>query len=543
MLLCPRCRTAYPPGTPMCLRDGSALKDARELRQQGGDPLIGQWIADRYEVVARLGIGGMGTVYRARQRGLVREVALKILKREVSNNPEAVARFQREAKAMSLLQHPNTVRVFDFGQTSDGLLYLAMELLEGETLGDRLEREGVLEPEQAIDVAVQVLASLHEAHSKGLVHRDLKPDNVFLSRVEGHEGPVVKVLDFGIAKAWQGEARLDGLETQAGTVFGTPRYMSPEQAQGLALDPRSDLYSVGVLLYHMLTGTPPFDDENAVVVMAKHIRERPLPVRRAAPDQPIPASLERVVMRALEKDPALRFQDAQQFSEALRRTLPDVERERRLRHRWTGRLWALRYRVPRTARALVAGALVGALGVGGYALSQRHAAPETSSHRGAAHQRKERSDSRRGAANAGRRAVRGVLRTEPPGAAVYRNGQRVGTTPFQYELPVGERMEVELRREGYRPQRTQLVGGENERTVVLAPEPATARATESSRTRGTEARRPRVRQRRSSGRTRSRFRGRPSAQRAVKTAGSGLQHPAAHSSRRPMDEPYEFFEE
>lgn len=223
----------------------------------------------------------------------------------------------RTAPTLRLL-HPNTVRVFDFGEDPrTGHLFLAMELLEGKLLTAHLENEGALDVLDAIGITQEVLRSLHEAHTKGIVHRDLKPDNIFLATIEGHAAPVVKVLDFGIAKVFREEGKIDQLETQAGTVFGTPRYMSPEQAQGKALDPRSDLYSVGVLLYHLLTGHPPFVDEDAVVVMAKHIRERAQPPRKAAPDRPIPASLERVVMRAMEKDASDRFSGADAFEQAL----------------------------------------------------------------------------------------------------------------------------------------------------------------------------------------------------------------------------------
>jgi serine/threonine-protein kinase len=292
------------------------------------DALLGTTLADRYEIVGRVGVGGMGTVYRARQVGLAREVALKVLRPEGSADRETVARFEREAKAMSLLLHASTVRVLDFGEDPSGYLYLAMELLEGESLGKRIEREGALDVREAMRIARQILCSLAEAHGKGLVHRDLKPDNVFLAKIAGEPLPVTKVLDFGIAKVFRQDApQLDQLETQAGTVFGTPRYMSPEQAQGKALDPRSDLYSVGVLLHQMLVGRPPFVDTDAVVVMSKHIREMPKALREAAPHRPIPRSLERVVLRALAKSPRARPASAEEFERELMACLPDVEHE------------------------------------------------------------------------------------------------------------------------------------------------------------------------------------------------------------------------
>lgn len=291
------------------------------------DANIGRVVADRFEVKSLIGSGGMGSVYRARQVGLDRPVALKLLKEEASWDPDTVTRFHREAKAMSLLQHGNTVRVFDFGQTADGTLFLAMELLEGETLTKRLNREGCLDPILAIRVVQQVLRSLHEAHSKGIVHRDLKPDNIMLAGVDGHAEPVVKVLDFGIAKVFREDHQIDQLETQAGTVFGTPRYMSPEQAQGKTLDHRSDLYTVGTLLYQLLTGQPPFIDDDAVVVMAKHIRETPPSPRAAVPERPIPRSLDKLAMRALGKEPDDRFDNAEEMEAKLMACLPDVERE------------------------------------------------------------------------------------------------------------------------------------------------------------------------------------------------------------------------
>ncbi len=328
MRICPKCRTAYPSrGRSTCAKDGARLVEAEELAAATNDPLLGRNLTGRFAIVERIGAGGMGTVYRADQAGLDRPVALKVLKKELIADQETVARFHREAKAMSMLMHPNTVRVFDFGEDDDGHLFLAMELLEGELLTAFIEREGSPPIDEAVETTMQILRSLSEAHSKGLVHRDLKPDNIMLARVEGRAKPVVKVLDFGIAKVFRAEEKIDQLETQAGTVFGTPRYMSPEQAQGKELDHRSDLYSVGVLLYQMLTGKPPFVDDDAVVVMAKHIREEPVPVRDAVPERPIPRSLERVVEKALAKEPRDRYPDADAFEAALADALPDVALE------------------------------------------------------------------------------------------------------------------------------------------------------------------------------------------------------------------------
>ncbi|HEX5661511.1 MAG TPA: protein kinase [Polyangiales bacterium] len=329
MLICPKCRTTFSSSSaPTCYRDGEKLVDYERFVADERDPLRNKLIGDKYQLLERVGQGGMGTIYRATQSGLNRQVAVKILKRELNVDPDTVARFHREAHAMSLLTHANTVRVYDFGQTDDGLLYLVMELLVGELLTTRMDR-APLDVIDAVRMTQQILRSLGEAHRKALVHRDLKPDNVFLVRAEGHPEPVIKVLDFGIAKIVAPDRRVDQFETQAGTVFGTPRYMSPEQAQGGALDGRSDLYSVGALLYQMLTGRAPFVEDDAVVVMAKHIQQRPEPPIKLRPDRPIPQRLDDVVMKAMAKDPASRYQEAGEFVQALEACADEVVRAQR----------------------------------------------------------------------------------------------------------------------------------------------------------------------------------------------------------------------
>jgi tRNA A-37 threonylcarbamoyl transferase component Bud32 len=348
--VCPRCRhhvdgdaTQGPP--ERCPHDGLALVAVAELLASDGDPFLGTTVAGRFVILGRLGAGSMGTVYRARQEAVGREVAIKILRADRAFDATAKARFSREARAMSLLVSPHTVTVFDFGElpdprgddlTGDTSLYLAMEMLEGESLGARLKRRGRLPVEEAVNVARQALASLAEAHDKGIIHRDLKPDNLFLAGTPGGPAPreICKVLDFGIAKIVHDQGGVDALETQAGTVFGTPRYMSPEQAQGKSLDPRSDLYALGVLLYQMLVGKAPFVDDDAVVVMARHIKTIPVPPADAAPDAGIGAELSAVVMRALAKDPAERPPSAHAFIAELdravaRRGRVDERRDRR----------------------------------------------------------------------------------------------------------------------------------------------------------------------------------------------------------------------
>ncbi|HEY1611594.1 MAG TPA: serine/threonine-protein kinase [Paraburkholderia sp.] len=264
-----------------------------------GDPFVGKVIDGRYEIQARVGEGGMGVVYRARQMSIDRVIALKMLNSQMQGDQQWVQRFYNEAKACSRLQHPNTIRMFDFGQTQDGRLFMTMEFLDGMSLRDALQR-GPLAAHRVAKVLIQCCASLAEAHGIGIIHRDIKPDNVFLLNMAGSPD-FVKLLDFSVAKLLEG----DRMKTQAGVVFGTPQYMSPEQGRGVPLDARSDLYALGVLAYEMLVGTVPFNDENPMIViqMQREAAVPPMP-------ESIPYPIQMVVRRALEKDPARRYQSA-----------------------------------------------------------------------------------------------------------------------------------------------------------------------------------------------------------------------------------------
>jgi serine/threonine protein kinase len=325
--LCPRCERRFPETDVVpshCPNDNTPVVRMRDWAEKNADPMVGKVLDGRFTLVAKLGAGSMGTVYRARQDAIGREVAIKILRSDKALDEPSKARFLREARAHSLLASPHTVTVFDFGQSESGEFFLAMELLEGESLGARIQRLKRIPVEMAVDTTRQALRSLAEAHAKGIVHRDLKPDNLFYARVlhGGQNEEIVKVLDFGIAKMLgEGMDAINAIETQAGTVFGTPRYMSPEQAQAKPLDARSDLYSLGVLLYHMLSGRPPFTDDDAIIVMARHIKTAPKPIAEVCPGLIIPPEIEKVMMRAMGKLPSQRPANAEAMSQELARAL------------------------------------------------------------------------------------------------------------------------------------------------------------------------------------------------------------------------------
>ena len=260
-------------------------------------------VDQRYSIVSRLGAGGMAEVYCAQDLQLGRKVALKLLHRRFSQDPDFVERFRREASAAAGLQHPNVVGVYDRGEW-DGTYYIAMEYLEGRSLKEIVATEGRLHPAQAIDIAVQVLRAARFAHQRGVIHRDLKPHNVIVDD-EGR----AKVTDFGIARAGTSDI------TETGSIMGTAQYLSPEQAQGQIVSAQSDLYAVGILLYEVLAGRVPFEGDSPVTVAMKQVSEQPVPPSAYNPD--VPPQLDAVVLHALEKNPADRFADADEFIAAL----------------------------------------------------------------------------------------------------------------------------------------------------------------------------------------------------------------------------------
>jgi serine/threonine-protein kinase len=301
------------------------------MRDSGHERLIGRTIAGKFVVEELLGAGAMGAVYRARQVALEKAVAIKVLHGEHAHDPTFAARFHREAKAASRLNHPNSMQVIDFGAEPDGLLYIAMEYLDGRSLHTVLREQWPLSSARIADVLMQTLAALAVAHDMGVVHRDLKPENIMVlgsTDDDGRPRDLVKVCDFGIAKITDsrafrgnGEPESNAPVTTAGFLVGTPEYMSPEQGRGAKLDARSDLYSVGVVLFEMLTGRVPFEAENAIGVVLRHITEAPARPSELAPG--IDPRLEAICLRALRKDPAERFGSAREMRAEMRAIATD----------------------------------------------------------------------------------------------------------------------------------------------------------------------------------------------------------------------------
>ncbi len=292
------------------------LEHAPTVRQgspQLADPLLGMMIADRYRIIEPIGRGGMGVVYKVEHARIGKLIALKLLSGALARDPALVARFEREAAMVSQLSHPNTVQVFDFGH-ADGLVYLAMEYLRGSDLGHVIRESGALDLDRAGRVVIQICSSLAEAHERGIVHRDLKPENVMVLGT-GQSMEFVKVLDFGLAKLRESTETMN--LTLRGAIVGTPYYMPPEQIRGEPVGPAGDVYALGALMYSCLTGDVVFDGANQIAIFSKHLTMAPEPPSSRAPGRSIPPGIDRIVLKALAKDPAQRYPHAAALKEAI----------------------------------------------------------------------------------------------------------------------------------------------------------------------------------------------------------------------------------
>jgi serine/threonine-protein kinase len=317
---CPTCSAEWSDETRFCPNDGTTLRAA-----EGSGDLVGSVLADRYHIETKLGEGGMGTVYLAEHVKMGRKSAIKVMAHAMASDPEAIARFNREAANAARINHQHVCGIYDFGETDDGLIYLAMEYVEGEVLSDVLQRDERLPPHRAATILRQSADALQAAHDLGIVHRDLKPDNIMLARGRGGED-VVKVVDFGIAKAMKAD---EGQKvTKTGLVVGTPEYMSPEQISGDVLDGRSDIYSLALVFYRMVTGTLPFHADTAQEMMIQRLTDEPTRLNDTLPGARFPPELQRAMDRALARMPGERYDSAVAFAgdaaAAVERMTPDA---------------------------------------------------------------------------------------------------------------------------------------------------------------------------------------------------------------------------
>jgi serine/threonine protein kinase len=301
----------------VCPQDSTLLIPVKK------DALLGTKVAEKYEVLSEVGHGGMSIVYKARHELMDRIVAIKMLQAALVNDQTSIKRFQQEAQAASCLTHPNVIAVHDYGLAPSGQPYLVMDFLQGESLADVIKKDNHVEAVRAANIFIQACDALEHAHQKGVLHRDLKSGNIMLTEFEGHED-VVKVVDFGIAKLMPNSGKQIQNLTQTGEIFGSPIYMSPEQCLGQPLDARSDIYSMGTMLYEALTGMPPLMGDTIIDTMQMHVSTKPQPFNVTRPDLKIPPELERICFRAVEKKQEDRFPSMAIFREALEKALEKI---------------------------------------------------------------------------------------------------------------------------------------------------------------------------------------------------------------------------
>ena len=313
----------FPPGFPIDettegqIRRIKTQTTLQKIKKTTAPPPQEVRLGKDYEVLALLGEGGMGYVYKVKDKRKNQLVAVKVVRPELAADPRALKRFEQEAEAAMGLIHPNLVPVYGQGMTGDGAPYLVMEYQEGTPLDKLLKQETKIEADRAVDIFMQICAALEHAHAKGIVHRDLKPSNIVLTAAKGNKD-VVRIVDFGIAKVLAAPESRESLDlTNTGDLFGSPGYMSPEQCMGYQLDARSDIYSLGCVMYELLSGKPPFQSDNPVQTIVKHLSEAPERLLRPVGGTHIPVNLEALVLRCLEKDPRNRYQTMEQLRKDL----------------------------------------------------------------------------------------------------------------------------------------------------------------------------------------------------------------------------------
>ncbi|HEX9453726.1 MAG TPA: protein kinase, partial [Candidatus Binatia bacterium] len=364
MKYCPLCERKYDDTVVVCEIDGATLR----LVGVKQDPYLGQLIKGRYNVSSKIGQGGMGTVYLAEQVSVGRKVALKVLQGSYASDDEFIGRFRREARLAASLNHKNIVTIYDFDQGNDGSLFIAMEYLHGEKLSDVIRRDGSLDVSRAIRLGLQIAEGLEAAHRTGVIHRDIKPDNIMVVGNRGAEE--VKLMDFGIARMMD-TGTMSNL-TRTGMIMGTPAYMAPEQAEGSTISEQTDIYALGIVLYEMLSGSVPFKASTPSAVLIKHLQEAPAPLRKLRRE--VPAGLESLVMRSLEKKPQKRPRDMREIAKELQKLDATMLVDENSKSLVATRLWRANLEgylnrlnsPPRSVIAAIAACLALALGGFGY---------------------------------------------------------------------------------------------------------------------------------------------------------------------------------
>jgi serine/threonine-protein kinase len=452
-------------------------QDSERAQTPSVDAYVGYIIDGRYHIKKQLAQGGMGVVYQARHRIIDKLVAVKILRPELVHDREITRRFLTEAQAASAIGSEHIVDVTDYGELPDGATYIVMEYLEGQSLTNRVRAEEPLALHEVLAISRQLAEGLARAHAAGIIHRDLKPDNVLLVE-RGKRKDFVKILDFGIAKVASSQNQI----TRAGKIFGTPHYMSPEQAKGEELDRRTDIYSLGVMLYEMAAQRLPFEAENPLGVLTQHMYVEPVPLHQVCARE-IPVGLEAIIMKCISKAPDERYSSMLELEEDLARVdegldplaLEDLARSQRTPESLRSRIETTTGVSPTAGIAI--GALVAiALGAASYWSRTSTPALEATTTAATSTSATTATASASSAANATPDESKVVaLVLSPVDARVYRGRNDLGPMPLSIRLRPGQRMQLDVRRPGYRSKTISIDGSEPRKVVELEPIPGAAR--------------------------------------------------------------------